>query len=116
LPRGEPESWPTTWSVMCFTVRVGYRKRGVARALLTGAVQYAFEHGAQVIEGYPVDSEGGRVPVSAAFVGTVGLFESAGFVLIEATKGSSDRRIRWLMRLDRTDHEDGMAATGRERS
>jgi ribosomal protein S18 acetylase RimI-like enzyme len=98
LPRDEPESWPTTWSVMCFTVRVGFRKRGIARALLHGAVGYAFEHGARVVEGYPVDSEGGRVPVNAAYVGTVDLFSSAGFELIEPTRATSAGRSRWLMR------------------
>ena len=29
------------WSIGCFVVRVGYRRRGVARALLAGAIEYA---------------------------------------------------------------------------
>ncbi|WP_157358235.1 hypothetical protein [Amycolatopsis alba] len=45
----------------------------------------------------------GRSPTpghTATHVGTVGLFAAAGFELIEETKARSDRRPRWLMRLD----------------
>lgn len=100
LPAGEPETWPTTWAVMCFTVRPGWRRRGVARALLDGAVEYASAHGARVLEGYPVEPEPGRrVPVSAAFVGTVGLFEQAGFERVAPTSATSGRLPRWVLRL-----------------
>jgi GNAT superfamily N-acetyltransferase len=36
-------------------VSPGQRRTGVARALLTAAVEHAFVHGAAVVEGYPVD-------------------------------------------------------------
>lgn len=101
LPAGDPETWPTTWAVMCFTVRPGWRRRGVAQELLAGAVDYARRHGARVLEGYPVEPEQGRrVPVSAAFVGTVGLFERAGFVRVAQTSATSGRLPRWVLRLD----------------
>ncbi len=103
LPPGEPETWPTTWAIMCFTVRPGHRRRGVARALLDGAVEYAREHGARVLEGFPVEPEPGRrVPVSAAFVGTVGLFEQAGFERVAMTSATSGRLPRWVLRLELT--------------
>ncbi|WP_407318012.1 GNAT family N-acetyltransferase [Isoptericola halotolerans] len=99
LPRGEPEHWDTTWVVMCFVVRVGYRRRGVARALLHGAVAHARSRGARAVEGFPVDVEpGARVPVSAAFVGTVPLFESEGFERIGDTAATSGRLPRWWLR------------------
>ncbi len=101
LPPGDPETWPTTWAIMCFTVRPGYRRRGVARALLEGAVEYARAHGARVLEGYPVEPEPGRrVPVSAAFVGTVALFEQAGFERGDLTGATSGRLPRWVVRLE----------------
>ncbi|MCA5893506.1 GNAT family N-acetyltransferase [Isoptericola sp. NEAU-Y5] len=100
LPAGDPESWPTTWVVMCFTVRPGHRRRGVARALLHGGVEYARSHGARTIEGYPVDPGFGRVPVGSAFVGTVGLFEGAGFTRVGPTSATSGRLPRWVMRLE----------------
>ncbi len=70
----------SVWAVTCFVVRVGHRRKGVASALLDGAVHHAREHGARVIEGYPVDT-GERVKASSAelYHGTLSLFERAGF-------------------------------------
>jgi len=99
LPRVEEAEWPTTWAVMCFVVRPGYRRRGLARALLAASVEYAREHGAHAVQGYPVEPEPGRrVPVSAAFVGTVGLFESEGFDRVGETAATSGRLPRWVLR------------------
>ena len=54
------------WSIVCFVVRVGYRRRGVARALLDGAVAYARAEGAVGLEAYPIDPAGERVDVASA--------------------------------------------------
>ncbi|WP_340682891.1 GNAT family N-acetyltransferase [Amycolatopsis coloradensis] len=70
------------WTVVCFVVRSGHRRKGVAHALLDGAVSYARAHGAPVIEGYPVDPGEGRINSSAAHIGTIGLFAAAGFELV----------------------------------
>lgn len=67
------------WIAVCFVVRAGYRKHGLMHQLLAGAVQHATAHGAEVVEGYPVDTGGGRVDVTSGYVGTVELFEHAGF-------------------------------------
>jgi len=88
------------WSVICFVVRAGFRRQGVAHALLDGAVAYARSHGAPMVEGYPVDPGEGRINSAAAHVGTVGLFRSAGFELVAETQSRSDRQPRWLMRKD----------------
>ncbi|MFI2363862.1 GNAT family N-acetyltransferase [Promicromonospora sp. NPDC019610] len=99
LPVGEPESWPTTWVFMCVTVRTGFRRQGVARALLDAGVDYAAAHGATALDAFPVEPEAGRrVPVSAAFVGTVGMFERAGFDRLGPTDATSGRLTRWHMR------------------
>lgn len=88
------------WSVVCFVVRTGYRRRGIAEELLYGAVWYAREHGAPAIEGYPIDPRGNRVNTAEAFVGTTGMFERAGFRRVRQTDATSARLPRWLMRLD----------------
>jgi GNAT superfamily N-acetyltransferase len=99
LPVGEPETWPTTWVFMCVTVRTGFRRRGVAQALLDAGVDFAAAHGATTLEAFPVEPEPGRrVPVSAAFVGTVAMFEQAGFDRLAPTDASSGRLTRWHMR------------------
>ncbi|MEA5367398.1 GNAT family N-acetyltransferase [Amycolatopsis sp., V23-08] len=88
------------WSVVCFVVRSPFRRRGVSRALLDGAVEYAREQGAPAVEGFPVDTEGARISSSAAHVGTTTLFEAAGFERIRPTQARADRRVRWHMRLE----------------
>jgi GNAT superfamily N-acetyltransferase len=88
------------WSILCFNVRVGYRRRGVAAALLDGVVEYARRSGAPGLEAYPIDPEGGRVDVSFGYVGVTPMFEKAGFRRVVETAAHSDRRPRILMRLE----------------
>ena len=94
------------WAILCFKVRVGFRRRGVARALLDGVVEYARRSGAPGVEAYPIDPEGERVDVSFGYVGVTSMFENAGFRRVMPTDAHSDKRTRWLMRLDL----DGAAA------
>jgi GNAT superfamily N-acetyltransferase len=87
------------WSIVCFLIRTGYRRRGVARALLGGVIDFARESGAPGLEAYPVDAEGRRVDVSFGYVGFTSMFEAAGFHRVLLTDSHSARRPRWLMRL-----------------
>lgn len=58
------------------------------------------ERGAPGVEAYPVDPEGGRVNTSFGFVGFTPMFERLGFRRAAPTDAHSDRRPRWLYRLD----------------
>jgi GNAT superfamily N-acetyltransferase len=70
----------SVWSLTCFVVRVGFRRRGVATALLDGAVRYARASGARVVEAYPVDvSARGAVSSAELFHGPLTTFLAAGF-------------------------------------
>jgi GNAT superfamily N-acetyltransferase len=88
------------WSILCFNIRTGYRRRGVATALLDGVIDYARRQRAPGIEAYPIDPEGGRVNTSFGYVGLTPWFERRGFRRVLETSARSDRRPRWLMRLD----------------
>jgi len=88
------------WSILCFNVRVGYRRRGVAAALLEGVVDLARRSGAPGVEAYPIDPGGDRVDVSFGYVGVTPMFERAGFRRVIETAAHSDNRPRILMRLD----------------
>lgn len=66
------------WSIVCFVVPAEHRGRGVARALLEGAVAYAKKNGATLIEAYPVDKPG-RSKDSDMWFGTKSMFDRAGF-------------------------------------
>lgn len=86
------------WSVLCFVIRAGFRRRGLMHQLLDGAVAHAQALGATVLEGYPVDPGGVRVEQTSGYVGTVGLFEAHGFSRVCQTAGRSGGKPRWLMR------------------
>jgi GNAT superfamily N-acetyltransferase len=94
-----------TWSVVCFVVRAGHRRRGLMHALLAAAVEHATQHGAPAIEGYPVDvGPGEQVDVISGYVGTRRLFEAAGFELAAPTTGRSGGRPRVVMRREPGPH------------
>ena len=88
------------WAIVCFLIRTGYRRRGVAGALLEGLIDYAERAGAPGLEAYPIDPEGGRANTAFGYVGFTPMFERRGFVRILETDARSDSRPRWLMRLD----------------
>jgi GNAT superfamily N-acetyltransferase len=88
------------WSILCFNVRPGYRRRGVAAALLDGVIELARRSGAPGVEAYPIDPEGGRVNANFGYVGVTPMFEKAGFRRVVKTAAHSDRRPRILMRLE----------------
>jgi GNAT superfamily N-acetyltransferase len=70
---------PACWAVVCFYVRRDERRGGVAAALLEEAVRFAAANGAEVVEGYPKDTEGARRHANEMFVGSVSMFLAAGF-------------------------------------
>jgi GNAT superfamily N-acetyltransferase len=88
------------WSIVCFMVRVGYRRKGVANALLDGAVRFARQSGVPMLEAYPIDSENQRVDVAFGYVGFTSMFEAAGFRRIVETAAKSAGQTRILMRLE----------------
>jgi GNAT superfamily N-acetyltransferase len=86
------------WSVGCFRVRVGFRRRGVAKALLDGVVAAARAAGAPGVEAYPIDAAGRRVDVAFAFVGLASMFDAAGFERVRETSARSAGLPRVLVR------------------
>jgi len=69
-----------TWSLNCLYVPARWRGRGVARALVAGAVELARRRGAREVEAYP-QSLGPRERQAGAFVwtGVPALYEPLGF-------------------------------------
>ena len=73
------------WVINCFVVAKTARRSGVAGALLDAAVAYAAEHGAAILEGYPVDTRGTRISSASVYTGTAGMFRRAGFEVAAPT-------------------------------
>jgi GNAT superfamily N-acetyltransferase len=88
------------WSIGCFRIRPGFRRRGIASALLAGVVEAAQRAGAPGVEAYPIDPQGRRVEVGAGFVGIASMFEAAGFRRVRVTDAISGHLPRLLVRLD----------------
>ena len=90
------------WSVVCFVVRAGHRKKGLMHYLLEGAVEHVRLMGGEVVEGYPADAGAGRIDVISGYVGTTRLFEAHGFERAIRTTGVSGGKPRWVMRRELT--------------
>ena len=88
------------WSIGCFRIRPGYRRRGIAKALLHGVVEAARAAGAPGVEAYPIDPGGRRVDAGFAYVGIASMFDDAGFRRVLVTDARSASLPRILVRLD----------------
>ena len=77
-PTMKPVDDQPVWSIVCFVVPSEYRKQGVARELLAGAVRYARKRGVRLLEAYPVDQDEPSA-TEAPWFGTKTMFDEAGF-------------------------------------
>lgn len=91
--RHEDPDDPTVWAVTCLFIRRSYRRRGVASALVRATVDHARGQGARAVEGYPIVRT--DVINEELHVGTVPMFETAGFRKVSAP---TERRV--VMRVD----------------
>ena len=69
------------WSITCFYIRKGYRRRGITAALIASAVERAKRANAPAVEAYPLDR---ALSPSATSTGVVSTFERAGFKRVVA--------------------------------
>lgn len=82
-PTDPDEDLSDVWSVTCFFIHRTARRSGVAALLLDAAVQFAFDHGARIVEGYPVDTGGERRDSGGLYHGTLSQFQAAGFEIVD---------------------------------
>ena len=76
------------WSISCFYIRKGHRRKGIMTALIAAAIEYARAAGAPALEAYPLD---GAVSPSATSTGYASTFAMAGFS--EIARRSPERPI-----------------------
>jgi GNAT superfamily N-acetyltransferase len=97
----QPVDDQPVWSVVCFFVARGYRRKGVSVGLLQAAVEYARQRGARIVEGYPSDPKAGGSPDVFIYTGVTTAFQRAGFV--EVLRRSEHRPImRYLVTEEQT--------------
>lgn len=96
MDREEDRSDHGVWAITCFHIRAGYRRRGISRALVRAAIDFARDRGAHAIEGYPMITEPGRdIPWGELHVGSHSIFAAAGFIQV-----SRPTPRRAVMRID----------------
>lgn len=78
------------WSLNCLAVRREYRKQGLMRLLIRGAVDFALAKGAIAVEAYPVEADR-KLTHYDLFYGSLAAYEDLGFV--EVARHSSTRPI-----------------------
>jgi len=86
-------------SIVCFFIAKRFRRQGIGLEMILAARDFAFKHGASVLEGYPVDPVNKPFPDAFAFTGTARLFQEAGFTEVERRSPT-----RPIMRLYRSNH------------
>ncbi len=91
--RSEDRTDESVWAVTCFVTRAGFRRRGISLALARAAVEFARNHGARAVEGYPMTTR--NVVSDELHVGTDSTFAAAGFSEVSRP---SPRRV--VMRID----------------
>lgn len=82
------------WSILCFYVKPEFRNQAIARQMLSLTVDYARAQGIEWLEAVPLEISSSKKP-NALYVGTVSMFEDAGFV-----RAGYRRQDRPFMRLN----------------
>jgi GNAT superfamily N-acetyltransferase len=70
------------WSITCFFISKPYRRKGITGLLIHAALDYARQHGAQIVEAYPLRTEITRLLPYERFMGIQSTFERVGFKLV----------------------------------
>ena len=95
--RDEDKTDASVGAVTCIFTRPGFRRRGISRALVRAAVDFARDRGARALEGYPMLTVPGQrnTLLGELNVGSRSVFETAGFAQV-----SHPTKRRVVMRID----------------
>jgi GNAT superfamily N-acetyltransferase len=81
--RNEDKDDDGVWAVTCFTVRKGFRGRGLTYSLAKATIDHARDRGARALEAYPMITQPGKeITWGETHVGTRQVFAEAGFAEI----------------------------------
>jgi GNAT superfamily N-acetyltransferase len=80
------------WSIICFVLARGFRRRGLMRPMLRAAAAHTRAAGAPAIEGYPFGPDG-RTSAGNLFSGSLNAFLAEGFTEV-ARPSRTHARVR----------------------
>ena len=70
------------WSITCFFITKPYRRQGMTERLIQAALEYAREHGARIVEAYPLKTEISKMLPYERYMGIQSTFERVGFEVV----------------------------------
>ena len=71
------------WSIVCLHVRKDCRRQGMSFKMIALARDYAVQHGARIVESYPIDPHKPDMPAVFAQTGFKSAFVNNDFVEVE---------------------------------
>lgn len=74
------------WSIPCFFIHRDYRRQHLMEHLIEAACQYAKDHGAKILEAYPLDVHE-KVRSNNIYTGITAVFEKYGFEEVVRREG-----------------------------
>ena len=75
------------WSIVCFFVSKPHRGQGMTERLLRAALEYARDHGAEIVEAYPLRTEITKQRPYERYMGVQSTFERLGFQVVAQELG-----------------------------
>jgi GNAT superfamily N-acetyltransferase len=75
----EPVDEQPVWSITCLFIRKEYRRKGLSGRMIQAAADFARQHGATILEAYPVEPQSDKAPDVFMWTGTIAPFLQAGF-------------------------------------
>ena len=71
------------WSIPCFFVRKEYRRMGISKLLIQGAVDFARRKKITTLEAYPVMPYSEKMPDAFLWIGALSAFKKNGFNVVQ---------------------------------
>lgn len=75
----QPVDDQPVWSISCFFVAKEFRGQGLSVELIKSAVAFARQQGAKIVEGYPQELTGSKLPAPFVWTGLASAYRQAGF-------------------------------------
>ncbi len=69
----------TVWSIVCLFFAKPYRGKGLSSLIIRAAIDYATQHGATIVEAYPVETKSSKNTSLDGFTGFVQTYLRLGF-------------------------------------
>lgn len=97
----QPVDDQPVWSISCFFIAKEQRRKGLSVKLLKAAIDFVYERGGRIVEGYPIEAEKKQAD-AFVWTGVASSFRKAGFK--EVARRSETRPImRYAIKGSRND-------------